>query len=47
MPFSPELLIVLLVVLLVFGSTLIPRLARALGHTKRELSGLRKDDDEV
>ena len=32
----PELLIVLAVVLLVFGSTRVPKLARALGEASRE-----------
>lgn len=35
---APELLIVLAVVLLVFGSTKLPQLARSLGEAKRELS---------
>jgi len=32
----PELLIILAVVLLVFGSTRVPKLARALGEASRE-----------
>lgn len=35
---APELLIVLAVVLLVFGSTKLPQLARSLGEAKRELA---------
>jgi sec-independent protein translocase protein TatA len=34
---SPELLIVALVVLLLFGSTKLPSLARSLGEAQREL----------
>jgi sec-independent protein translocase protein TatA len=33
---APELLIVLAVVLLLFGSTRLPALARSLGQAKRE-----------
>ena len=36
MPQGPELLIVLLVVLLLFGGTKIPQLARSLGQAQRE-----------
>ena len=42
---APELLIVLAVVVLIFGSTKLPQLARSLGEAKRELSnGLENDD---
>jgi sec-independent protein translocase protein TatA len=34
---APELLIVLAVVILIFGSTKLPQLARSLGQAKREL----------
>jgi sec-independent protein translocase protein TatA len=34
----PELLIVLAVVVLIFGSTKLPQLARSLGEAKRELA---------
>jgi sec-independent protein translocase protein TatA len=33
---APELLIVLAVILLLFGSRKLPELARGLGHAKRE-----------
>ena len=33
---GPELLIVLVVVLLMFGSKKVPELARSLGHAQRE-----------
>jgi sec-independent protein translocase protein TatA len=35
---APELLIVLAIVLLVFGSTKLPQLARSLGEAKREFA---------
>ncbi len=34
---APELLIILAVVVLIFGSTKLPQLARSLGEAKREL----------
>jgi sec-independent protein translocase protein TatA len=41
---APELLIVLAIVVLIFGSTKLPQLARSLGEAKRELSdGLEHD----
>jgi sec-independent protein translocase protein TatA len=42
---GPELLIVLAVVLLLFGSRKVPELARSLGKAQREFKdGLRDDD---
>jgi sec-independent protein translocase protein TatA len=40
---TPELLIVLAVVLLLFGGTKLPSLARSLGEAKREFEGGRDD----
>ena len=41
---GPELLIVLLVVLLLFGGRKLPELARSMGQAKREFeTGARKD----
>jgi sec-independent protein translocase protein TatA len=41
----PELLIILFVVLLVFGSTRVPKLARSLGEAAREFrSGVSSDE---
>jgi sec-independent protein translocase protein TatA len=41
---GPELLIVLLVVLLLFGGRKLPELARSMGQAKREFeAGSRKD----
>ena len=48
---APELLIILVLVLLVFGSTKLPKLARSLGQAKNEFEagtreGAKVDDDE-
>jgi sec-independent protein translocase protein TatA len=40
---TPELLLVLAVVLLLFGGAKLPSLARSLGEAKRELEGVRDD----
>ena len=48
---APELLIILVLVLLVFGGSKLPKLARSLGQAKNEFeAGTRegaKDDDET
>ena len=47
---GPELMIVLVIVLLLFGSTRLPQLARSLGQAKREFTRAernRDDDPEV
>jgi sec-independent protein translocase protein TatA len=41
---APELLIVLLIILLIFGGTKLPKLARSLGEAQREF---RQGQDEV
>jgi sec-independent protein translocase protein TatA len=48
---APELIIILVVVLLLFGSTRLPKLARSLGQASREFKqgineGSRDDDDK-
>lgn len=44
---APELLIILLVVLLLFGSTRLPKLARSLGQASREFKhGVAEDSRE-
>ena len=44
---APELLIILLVVLLLFGSTRLPKLARSLGQASKEFkAGVQDKDDE-
>jgi sec-independent protein translocase protein TatA len=42
---APELLIVLLIVLLLFGSTRLPKFARSLGESAKEFRNLTKDDE--
>ena len=45
---APELLIVLAIVVLAFGSTKLPKLARSLGESKREFArGMAEDRDTV
>ncbi len=41
----PELLIILFVVLLVFGSTRVPKLARSLGEATREFRSAVSSDE--
>jgi len=36
MPFGPEILVILVVVLLLFGSSRLPKLARSVGQAQRE-----------
>ena len=41
---APELLIVLVVILVLFGGAKLPKLARSLGEAKRELdAGIREE----
>ena len=43
----PELLILLVIILLLFGATKLPKLARSMGEAQREFKkGLRDHDDE-
>jgi sec-independent protein translocase protein TatA len=49
---APELIIVLLIVLLVFGGTKLPKLARSMGQAQKEFKkglseGAGADDDEA
>ena len=52
---APELLIILVIVLLVFGSTKLPKLARSLGQAQSEFKAgtaegrraAKDDDDEI
>ena len=49
---APELLIILLVVLLLFGSTKLPKLARSLGQAQKEFKegvaeGSKPADDDT
>jgi sec-independent protein translocase protein TatA len=43
---GPELLIVLVIVLLVFGGTQLPKLARSLGQAQREFKNGLADEQE-
>lgn len=44
---APELLIVLVVVLVLFGGAKLPKLARSLGQAQSEFKrGLKDDDDD-
>lgn len=44
---GPELLIVLIVILLLFGSSQLPKLARSLGQAQRELrDGLEANEED-
>ncbi len=49
---APELIIVLVVVLLLFGSTRLPKLARSIGQASKEFKegvaeGAKEQDDEA
>jgi sec-independent protein translocase protein TatA len=41
---APELLIILVVLLLLFGGAQLPKLARSLGQAKKEFSNALSDD---
>jgi sec-independent protein translocase protein TatA len=43
---TPELLIILLVVLLLFGGAKLPKLARSLGEAKQEFERSTRNDDK-
>ncbi|MCQ3807581.1 MAG: twin-arginine translocase TatA/TatE family subunit [Acidimicrobiaceae bacterium] len=46
-PSAPEMIIVLLIVLLVFGGAKLPKLARSLGQAQKEFkSGLSEDVED-
>ena len=41
----PELLVVLVIVLVLFGATRLPKLARSMGEARREFGkGIKEDD---
>jgi len=42
----PELIIILVIVLLLFGSKKLPELARSIGQAKRELEASSRDEPE-
>lgn len=44
----PELIIILVILILLFGATKIPQIARALGKSVKEFKGgMREGDEEV
>lgn len=44
---TPELIIILIILLLLFGSTQLPKLARSIGKSTKELrSGLKDEDSD-
>jgi len=43
---GPELLIVLAIVVLVFGASQLPKLARSFGQAQKEFKSALNDDDE-
>jgi sec-independent protein translocase protein TatA len=46
MPGTPELLLILLVVLLLFGGAKLPQLAKSMGQAKKEFENAHADEDE-
>lgn len=44
---TPELIIILIILLLLFGSTQLPKLARSIGKSTKELRSGLKDDDTL
>jgi len=47
-PFGPEILVILVVVLLLFGSTRLPKLARSVGQAQKEFRhGTREGVDDT
>ena len=47
MPGTPELIVIALVVLVLFGGSQLPKFARSLGSAQREFKkGIEKDDAE-
>ncbi|QRN85286.1 twin-arginine translocase TatA/TatE family subunit [Clostridia bacterium] len=43
---STELIVILAIVVLVFGASSIPKLARSIGQARREFDKALKDDDK-
>ena len=47
MPSGPELIIIMLVIMLLFGAKKIPDLAKSLGSSIREFKNATKELDEI
>ncbi|MDO4712330.1 MAG: twin-arginine translocase TatA/TatE family subunit [Candidatus Saccharibacteria bacterium] len=43
----PELIVILVVLLLLFGAKRLPELARSIGSSAKELKGALRDDDKA
>lgn len=43
---TPELIVILVIVLLLFGAKKLPELAKSIGSSAKELKNAMKDDDE-
>lgn len=43
---APELIIILIIILVIFGGSQLPKLARSLGTSAKELRNGLKDDDK-
>lgn len=44
---APELIIILIIILVIFGGSQLPKLARSLGTSAKELRKGLKDDEKV
>jgi sec-independent protein translocase protein TatA len=45
---TPELIIILVIILVIFGGSQLPKLARSLGQSAKELrTGLKGDDEKA
>lgn len=42
---TPELIVILVIVVLVFGGAMLPKLARSIGEAQRELRRQQHDDE--
>ena len=43
---APELIVILIIILVIFGGSQLPKLARSLGSSAKELRKSLKDDDK-
>lgn len=47
LPAGPELIVILVIVLLLFGAKRLPELARSMGTSVKELRNATKDDEDA